>query len=724
MSGPVLRQRFLRVSALSALLVFSAVFARQAAIPVPVPGAEAVPAELEPTTKQTKATKAVVGFLNDLNYERKDIDNALANKVFDRYFKDLDGSHSYFMASDIQSFEPLRPAFGDTLRNGNLKPAFTIYNRYEQRVQERLNYVIDELNKGVGRMDFKKDESLETNREKAPWPASKADLDELWRKRIKAAALSLRLTGKSDADIQKTLLKRYKSQLAHLTQTKSDDAFQVFMDSFTETYDPHTEYLSPRNSTNFDINMSLSLQGIGAVLQSEDEYTKVVRLVTGGPADKSKLLKPGDRIVAVAQGSEELKDVVGWRIDEVVDLVRGKQGTTVRLEIIPADSIDEHKTRVVSIVRNTVALDDQAAQKKLVTINRNGHTYKIGVIKLPEFYADSAAQQSGDPNYRSTTRDVKRLINELKTENINGLVLDLRGNGGGFLNEANSLVGLFIANGPTVQVRNTEGHIEVLGDLDPTVTYSGPLVCIVNRLSASATEIFAGAIQDYGRGLIVGSNTFGKGTVQSLRDMDYGKLKITEAKFYRISGASTQHRGVAPDIVFPNLVDNSDIGESALPNALPWDTIPMVPYFTYQDFSHMLPGLREASQKRQAENPDFQYLNALIAFSHTLKDKTSITLNETKRKDEQKQLDDARLAMENRRRAAKGQELLKTGREIEAQEDKDAQDDVSDPNKEKPEDQAFVTEAANVLLDSMVAAPTLVNKSSAQASHPGGAWWN
>ena len=724
MPGPVSRQRLLRISALSALLVFSAVFARQTIIPAPTPGLEPAPAELEPTRQQAKASREVVDLLDDKNYERVDLDNNMANKVFDRYFKDLDGSHSYFMLSDIQGFEPLRAGFGDALRGGNLKTAFVIYNRYEQRVVERLGFVIDELNKGVGRIDFKKDESLETNREKAPWPANQAELDYLWRKRVKAAALSLRMTGKSDADIQKTLLKRYKSQLAHIEQTKTDDAFQVFMDSFTMSYDPHTEYFSPRSSTNFNINMSLSLEGIGAVLQSEDEYTKVVRLVTGGPADKAKQLKPGDRIVAVAQGNEDFVDVVGWRIDEVVDLVRGAKGTTVRLEIIPSDAVDEHKTRTISIVRNTVALEDQAAQKKVITLTRNGHSYKIGVIKLPEFYADFAAQQNGDPNYRSTTRDVKRLITELKAENINGLVLDLRNNGGGSLAEANSLVGLFIETGPTVQVRDSLGHIEVLGDPDPSVTYSGPLVCLINRLSASATEIFAGAIQDYGRGLIVGSNSFGKGTVQSLRDLNFGQLKITEAKFYRISGASTQHRGVVPDIVFPNIVDDTDIGESALPNALPWDTIPPAPFFTYQDFSKILPGLRDASQKRQAADPDFQYLNEEIAFSRTLKDKTSISLNENKRREEQKQVDDARLAIENRRRAAKGEVLLKTGREIEDQDDKDAQDDITDPNKEKPEDQAFVTESANILLDSVVATPQVVNKAAQQQPRPSSSWWN
>lgn len=716
----------LRLLTLSCLLLISGADARTSppAATGGASGSTSVIAALEPTSQQSKAEREVVSLLDAKNFERRNLDAGMVNKVFDRYLKDLDGSHSYFLASDIASFETLRPGFAEALRTGNLKPAFTIYNVYVQRLQDRLNFVIDQLNKGMAHVDFQKDESLETNREKAPWPSSHAEMDDLWRKRVKAAELSLRLTDKPDAEIQKTLLKRYRSQLTHLQQSKADDAFQVFMDSFTTSYDPHTEYFSPRNSANFNINMSLSLEGIGAVLQAEDEYTKVLRLVTGGPADKSKQLKPGDRIVGVAQGNDDFVDVIGWRIDEVVDLVRGAKGTTVRLEIIPADSVDEHKTRVISIVRNTVALEDQAAQKKVITLSRNGHSYKIGVIKLPEFYADFAAQQAGDPNYRSTTRDVKRLINELKSENITGLVLDLRNNGGGSLAEANSLVGLFIETGPTVQVRSSEGHTELMGDPDPGVTYSGPLVCLINRLSASATEIFAGAIQDYGRGLVVGSNSFGKGTVQSLQNLNYGQLKITEAKFYRISGASTQHRGVAPDITMPNPVDVNDIGESALPNALPWDTIPAAPYFTYQDFSKILPALRDASQKRQAADPDFQYLNDLIAFSKTLKNKTVISLNEAKRRDEQKQLDDARLAMENHRRAAKGQTLLKTSREVETLDTKDAEDDTNDPKKQKPEDEAYVTEAANILLDSLTVPPTIANKtaSARQDSSPA-PWW-
>jgi carboxyl-terminal processing protease len=355
-------------------------------------------------------------------------------------------------------------------------------------------------------------------------------------------------------------------------------------------------------------------------------------------------------------------------------------------------------------VRNTVKLEDQAAQKKILTIKKGDSVMRIGVIKVPSFYADSQAMQDGDPNYHSTTRDVKRLITELKAEKINGLILDLRNNGGGYLSEANSLVGLFIGTGPTVQVKNANGRIDVLTDPDPSVAYAGPLAVMVNRLSASAAEIFAGAIQDYGRGLIIGGTTFGKGTVQALRDLEHGQLKLTESKFYRISGASTQNRGVSADVNFPNVFDNSEVGESALPNALPWDTIPSARYFPYQDFSKRLPALRQASEVRQAADPDFRYLNESIALARELKKQKTISLNEAKRRQEKKDLDEKRLAMENRRRAAKGQTLLKTWREAEAQADADADADAGDspdPSKEKPEDAAFSMEAARILIDSI-----------------------
>ncbi|MDP2225885.1 MAG: carboxy terminal-processing peptidase [Moraxellaceae bacterium] len=693
MPGLFSRKRLVASIAIGGLVVFSAVYAQQATAPTSR-------SDLRPTAIQAKTAGSVVELLGEVHYEHRVLNDALSSLVFDRFLKDLDGQRSYFLASDIASFEPLRHQLDNALKRGELKPAFGIFNLYQRRAVDRISFVLGELDKGIEKMDFTVDESIDTDREKAAWVKSPAELDDLWRKRLKLAVLSLRLAGKNDADIRKTLTKRYKSQLNNIYRTKTDDAFQVFMNSFSETYDPHTAYFSPRGQENFNINMSLSLEGIGAVLQNEDEFTKVVRLVPAGPADKGKQLKTGDRIVGVAQGNDEFVDVVGWRIDEVVGLIRGPKNTIVRLQIIPAGSVDEAPSKIISIVRNTVKLEDQAAQKKVVTVKRGEEEFRIGVIKLPTFYEDFDGRRSGDPDYRSTTRDVKKLINELKAEKISGLVLDLRNNGGGSLSESNSLVGLFIGSGPTVQVKNARQRIEMMGDPDPSVTYAGPLVVMVNRLSASAAEIFAGAIQDYGRGLVVGSTTFGKGTVQSLRDLEYGQLKLTEAKFYRISGGSTQHRGVNADINFPNIFDESEVGESALSNALPWDTIPSARYLPYQDYSKRLPALRKASDARQAADPDFIYLKENIALAREMKKNRMLSLNEKARRAEKSALEERRLAMENRRRAAKGQALLANWDDSEQKAEEEAEA-PEEPGKEKPEDEAFVLEAGRILIDSL-----------------------
>lgn len=693
-------------AAFGGAVFFTAVFAKQAS----------APAQLEPNADEKKAARSSVVLLRHLHYEHRNFNDALSSQVLDRYIKDLDGTRSYFLASDIASFQAYRLTLDDEIKRGDLDNVFGMYGRFQKRVSERLDFVLATLGRGIGKMDFSNHQSLETKRDNVPWARNTSELDDLWRKRLMSAVISLRLTGKSDEDIQKLLIKRYQNQLNNLARTKPDDVFQAFMNSLAETYDPHTEYFSPRSSENFNINMSLSLEGIGAVLQNDDEYTKIVRLVPAGPAEKSSQLAPGDRIIAIAQGSEDFVDVVGWRIDEVVDLIRGPKGSQVRLQVIPASAKDEHQTKTVSIVRNTIKLEEQAAQKRVIEITRNDKVYRLGVIKLPTFYADFQGMQNGDPNYRSTTRDVKRLIAELKAENIDGMVLDLRNNGGGSLTEANSLVGLFIETGPTVQIRSAGGEVEVMGDSDPAVDYDGPLTVMVNRLSASAAEIFAGAIQDYGRGLVVGSTSFGKGTVQSLRDLNHGQLKVTEAKFYRISGASTQHRGVEPDVYFPNVYDNKDIGESALENALPWDTIPPARFLPYSGFDKQISRLRVLSQQRQSADPDFKYLNAQIALADTLKKNSVISLNEKARQTEQKDLDEKRLAIENARRQEKGQELLKTWREAEAANDADGNPDTvdaPDPGaKEKPEDEAYVREAGQVLLDAVLAPPLKVVRST------------
>lgn len=656
-------------------------------------------AELAPTEQQSKVARTVARQLSVLHYARPPLDDALSQVVWNRYLSDLDSQRLFFLASDIEGFTRWQFQMDDHLKTGVLTPGFTIYNRFQNRLRERLQFVLNELDNNKKLLDFSGNETLVIDRKNAAWVKSTAELDQLWRLRIKSAALSLKLAGKSNEDILSTLKRRYKSQLSAVAQTKKEDAFQTYMNAFTETYDPHTEYFSPRSSENFNINMSLQLEGIGAVLQTDDEYTKVVRLVPGGPADKSRQLKPNDRLIAVAEGDKEFVDVVGWRIDEVVQLIRGAKGTTVRLQVLPAGSTDTANSKEVSLVRNTVALEDQAATKKIIDIKRDGVVRRIGVIKLPTFYADFQGMQAGDPNYRSTTRDVHRLLTELKQERIQGIILDLRNNGGGSLSEVNDLIGEFISTGPTVQVRDARGKVEVLGDGNPEVAYSGPLVVMTNRLSASASEIFAGAIQDYGRGLVVGGTTFGKGTVQSLRELGSGQLKITEAKFYRISGASTQNKGVVPDIVFPELSMASEIGESVLPRALPWDTIPPARYQRQGQGNWRMTSLRSTSAQRQARNPDFRYLldeQKLIAELNAIKTQS---LNEKTRRLEKQQLDSRRLAIENRRRAAKGLSAFKSWEDFEAQQEK--LNPNSDPNFERSEEAALTMEAAEILLDTL-----------------------
>lgn len=688
---PSRRRHLLIATTLLGLLVFTGVFANQASTPTTY-------GELAPTKAEATAAIQVTRELYKYHYLHPVLDEHLSEVVFDRYLKELDPTHSYFMASDIKEFEHFRPTLLQSTRQGDLRPAFSIYNRFQLRATERLNYELALVDKGPSTMDFSTDESMETDREHVPWIPNRSNMDDLWRKRLKAAELSLKLAGKAPDEIQKVLGKRYRTQLTHLRQTRNDDAFQIFLNSITESVDPHTEYFSPRTSENFNINMSLTLEGIGAVLQSEDEYTKIVRLVTGGPADKTHQLKPGDRIIGVAQGQEDFVDVIGWRIDEVVDLIRGPKSSLVRLQVLPAGSHDEHQPRIISIVRNTVALEDQAAKKHVIDVTQDGVKHKIGVIELPNFYADFQGQQNGNPNYRSTTRDVRRLIDELKKEQIEGLVIDLRNNGGGALQEANSLVGLFIDTGPTVQVRGSSGKAEALGDADPGLAYSGPLVVLVNRLSASASEIFAGAIQDYQRGLIIGSTTFGKGSVQSLRDVDYGQLKITEAKFYRISGGSNQNRGIIPDIQFPSLVDEKDIGESALPNAMPWDSISPVHYQTFYDLSSIIPELRHLHEMRAANDPDFTYVNQQLDLMHEQKKKTMLSLKESERRQEQDDLEKRRLAIENHRRSAKGQAPLKELQNKDNDEDK-AAEESPDPTHEKIEDDGYLHESGNIIAD-------------------------
>lgn len=661
----------------------------------------ATTSKLTPEAEHPLTNRAVVHHLYQHHYSRKYMNDEFSNKVYDRYLEILDNTRSYFTAKDIQEFEDYRYKLDDAIKTNDLEPAYLIYNRYQQRAIERLDYALALLDKGSKQFNFKIDESLELDREKAPWAKSSKELDQLWRKRIKNTVLNLKLAKKEDDKIIELLVKRYTSQLNRIKQINSEDAFQSYMNAITHTFDPHTQYMSPRNSENFNINMSLSLQGIGAVLRSENENTIVERLVTAGPADKAGQLKPSDKIIGVAQDKEEMVDVIGWRLDEVVDLIRGPKDSTVRLDIISGSGQTETH-REISIVRDEVKLEDRAAQSEIIDIKRKEKSYKVGVIDIPAFYADFEAKNANDPNYRSTTRDVSNLIKDLQKENIDGLIIDLRNNGGGSLAEVNNLVGLFIPKGPTVQVHYSFGHTQVLADQDPEQLYKGPVVVLTNRLSASASEIFAGAIQDYGRGVVVGSQTFGKGSVQTLIPLFRGQMKVTNAKFYRVSGDSTQHRGVIPDILYPEIYDTDKIGESALEEALPWDKIPASKYDIQGNIENALATLKNNHHKRVKSNPDFTYLNEQVEFLKELRNDTVISLNIETREIERKETEQRRLALENKRRKAKGMKLL-----TKLEDSNDEPDSENEEDNNKSED-ALLLEGGEILVDFM----KLKNKTS------------
>lgn len=649
---------------------------------------------LQPEREQVIASLNVVELLKRHHYNKPPLNDERSLKIYDSYLKLLDPSRSYFTAADIAEFDQWRTQFDDLLKSGDLDPGFIIYKRHLDRLKQRLDFVLAQLDDGVDKLDFSIDESLQTDREKAPWAKNSAELDDLWRKRLKDEALRLKIAGKEPKAIQELLLKRYKNQISRLEQTRGEDIFQAYINAFAQTYDPHTNYLSPDNAENFDINMSLSLEGIGAVLQNDNDYVKVVRLVPAGPADKSKQIVPADKIIGVAQGNGEMVDVIGWRLDEVVKLIRGPKGSMVRLDVIPASNAPNDQTsKVVAITREAVKLEEQAAKKSVLKLQHEGHDYKLGVIEVPAFYLDFKAFRAGDPNYTSTTRDVKRLLGELQKEKVDGVVLDLRNNGGGSLQEATELTGLFIDQGPTVLVRNSDGRVDVLNDENTGIFYKGPLTVLVNRLSASASEIFAGAMQDYHRALIIGGQTFGKGTVQTVQPLNHGELKLTLAKFYRVSGQSTQHQGVIPDIEYPAVVDTKEIGESALPEAMPWDSIRPAIKPAVDPFKPFLAELQARHNTRTATDPDFVFTRERLALAQKLMHETTVSLNETQRRAQHAEIEGQQLAMENARRKAKGEEQLKELKKV----DEDAAPE--EEAKTKPEDDAYLTETGKIMLD-------------------------
>ena len=616
---------------------------------------------LAPASAQSDTLKEIIEVIEDRHYASRRYDDGLSAQHFTAYLDALDPQRMFFDADDIDLFSQWRLALDNAGRAGNLAPAFTMFNKYHDELKGRLTGILNTLPETIESFDFEVEEYLDIDRSAMPWAQDDAELDERWRKRIKNQALSLLLAEKAPEEIPETLERRYQSQLKRLGQYNAQDVFQIYANTLAEQYDPHTNYFSPRRAENFDINMSLSFEGIGAILQIDDEYAKVTRLVPAGPADKQGGLRPSDLIMGVGQGETgPIEDVIGWRLDEIVDLIRGPRDTTVRLEVIP-DKGKTDQRRVVPIRRNEVKLEEQAAQKQIIEFtDEDGQTHRVGVIDIPAFYIDFEAYRRGDKLYRSTTRDVKKLVDELVSDGVEGIVIDLRDNGGGSLQEANQLTGLFIEYGPTVQIRSAESRVWRDGKRRRSQYYEGPLAVMINRLSASASEIFAGAIQDYGRGIIVGEQSFGKGTVQSLVPLQEGQLKITESKFYRVSGGSTQHRGVVPDINYPSLFDPEKIGESALDNALAWDQIAPTRFNRYNNYDSIIPTLASLHNARAANDPDYQFLQDQVNLAQGARAISVLPLQQSGRiamRDEQEAL---ALAIENKRRLSKGLEPLET----------------------------------------------------------------
>ena len=619
---------------------------------------------LTPTLSHKRATDLITHFISNYHYKKTPLDDQLSEKIFDKYIESLDPNRSYFIEEDINNFNQYKTKLDDSLRDANLHPAFEIFRVFRKRVDQRVNFALQQLDK---KQDFSVNEDYVFDRKESPWAKNLLDLDELWRKRLKNDILSLKLSEKKPDELKGLLKKRYENLARRTHQLNSEDVFQFFMNAYTTSIEPHTSYFSPRTSENFDIQMRLSLEGIGAVLQSEDEHTMVKEIIVGGPADLNKELQPEDKIIGVGQGkTEPVVDVVGWRLDDVVDLIRGPKDSHVRLEIIPKSTGVGGARKLITLKRNKINLEEQAAKSYLIElpVTNTKKTKKIGIIDLPTFYLDFAALSRGEKDYRSSTRDVKRLIDDLRKENIEGLIIDLRSNGGGSLLEATSLTGLFIETGPVVQVKDAIGRIEINDDPDPAISYTGPLAVLVDRYSASASEIFAGAIQDYRRGVIIGEPTFGKGTVQNLIDLNkyddrsentLGHLKTTIAQFFRVSGNSTQHRGVVPDIIYPTSQSTEDYGERAYKNALPWASVTPAAYQAALAPVEAFEIARGQHEQRIAIDPAFKLLMEDLETIKVLQEKNSVSLIEKKRQTER---DDSEL--KSKQREARYKDIAKT----------------------------------------------------------------
>ena len=619
------------------------------------------PNTLGMTDVQRTATDIITDFLGNHHYKKTQFNDALSSELLDRYLESLDPNRMYLLQSDISALESYRYRLDDLLdsRLPNVDIAFEIFKRFRSRVEQRTTKVTQLLDTPF---DFSLPEQFKFDRSESPWAKSNAELDGVWRQRVKNDLLVQRLAGKELKDGVELLTKRYERIGRRVQQLNNNDVFQFFMNALGRTIEPHTAYMSPRSSENFRIRMSLSLEGIGAALQTENEQTVVRRIITGGPADLNKKLKVDDRVIGVGQGDQEIVDVISWRLEDVVDLIRGPKGSTVRLQVRSKGAGASAPTRIVDIVRDKVKLEEQAAKKSVLDKIPGSTGTRIGVIDLPTFYLDIEGRYRGDSDYRSTTRDVRKLLGELAKEKVDGVIIDLRGNAGGSLIEATDLTGLFIDQGPVVQLRSPQGRVEVNEDTDAGVAYEGPVVVLVDRFSASASEIFAGAIQDYRRGIIVGEPTFGKGTVQRLFQLDkwgpgkrgHGQLKMTTAQFFRVNGESTQHRGVTPDIVFPTAVHSDEHGERALDNAVPWSRTNAADYKPQPDNTALITTLKTRHEARVQSDPGFKYLVAEAAARKVLRDQDSVSLMESKRRAERDSAEQGQLNRENVLRKARG----------------------------------------------------------------------
>jgi len=669
----------------------------------------------KPSLEQRLRSNLATKFLANWHYKDTKLDDELSIQIFDRYLELLDPNFSFFLATDIETFAPYRLHLDDALQHSDPSPAYEMFNVYVERVRERVAFALEQLKQP---MNFTVEESYFWDRSEIEWAKTPADLDEFWRQRVKNDYLRLRLAGKEDDAIVETLTGRYENLNRRISELNADDIFQFFMNAYAQSIEPHTAYMSPRSSENFEISMKLSLEGIGALLGRESEYTSIARVVVGGPADKDGRLKAGDRVTAVGQGHDgKLQDVIGWRVDDVVDLIRGPKHTVVRLEVLHEEDSIDGPTTIIDIVRDEVKLEEQAAKSRIIEIlGDDGEAVKIGVVDLPVFYLDFNGRAKNLPDYRSSTRDVRRLINEMKAEGIEGLVVDLRNNGGGSLLEATTLTGLFIDEGPVVQVRNSSGRISTEEDSEPGMAWDGPFAVLVNRYSASASEIFAAAIQDYGRGLIIGETTFGKGTVQNLVNLDdyapagesgkMGQLKITMAQFFRVNGGSTQNRGVEPDIHFPSAGDPEDYGERSFDNALPWTSIDSAKFEREGDLDRLMAVADYRYQGRIEGNQEFDWLLSDVEEYNLNKDKKEISLLESERRDEMDKNKDKRKArkaarVDNGPLLEESDALADAGEPFEATVDDEDEDEDADNPHDSDDDRPdlLLRESARIVVD-------------------------